>query len=48
MTDETISELGSDEPSQADATSTPEEILAEIESDDPDVGADGTGVGELP
>lgn len=27
---------------------TPEERLAETEADDPDVGIDGTGVGELP
>jgi hypothetical protein len=27
---------------------TPEELLAETEADDPDVGIDGTGVGELP
>lgn len=29
-------------------TPTPEELLAETEADDPDVGIDGTGVGELP
>jgi hypothetical protein len=27
---------------------TPEEVLAEEDPGDPDVGADGTGVGELP
>lgn len=27
---------------------TPEEILAEEDERDPDVGVDGTGVGELP
>lgn len=30
------------------AAPTPEELLAETEADDPDVGIDGTGVGELP
>jgi hypothetical protein len=32
----------------ADSAPTPEELLAETEADDPDVGIDGTGVGELP
>jgi hypothetical protein len=32
----------------ADSVPTPEELLAETEIDDPDVGIDGTGVGELP
>lgn len=32
----------------ADSAPTPEERLAETEADDPDVGIDGTGVGELP
>ena len=27
---------------------TPEELLAEQQPDDPEVGADGTGMGELP
>jgi hypothetical protein len=27
---------------------TPDEVLAETEQEDPDVGIDGTGVGELP
>jgi hypothetical protein len=27
---------------------TPEELLAETEPDDPEVGVDGTGMGELP
>lgn len=27
---------------------TPDEVLAETELEDPDVGVDGTGVGELP
>jgi len=32
----------------AQSAPTPEELLAETEADDPDVGIDGTGVGELP
>jgi hypothetical protein len=30
------------------AAATPEERLAEILTDDPEVGSDGTGMGELP
>jgi hypothetical protein len=29
-------------------TATPEELLAETQPDDPEVGIDGTGMGELP
>jgi len=31
-----------------EGAATPEELVAEAVADDPDVGSDGTGVGELP
>jgi hypothetical protein len=34
--------------SDSDERATPEERLAETQADDPDVGLDGTGLGELP
>ena len=46
MTDETPTNQPS-APAAADER-TPEEVLAEEDSLDPDVGVDGTGVGELP
>lgn len=51
MTDETATQSDAAAPHDersTDAAPTPEELLAETESDDPDVGIDGTGVGELP
>lgn len=33
---------------ESDETATPEERLAETQPDDPEVGIDGTGMGELP
>ena len=46
MTDRTSSvpAAASAEPDER----TPEEVLAEEDDTDPDVGADGTGMGELP
>jgi hypothetical protein len=32
----------------SESAATPEELVAEAVPDDPDVGSDGTGVGELP
>lgn len=50
MTDEPLHPA--ETPDSADATpadaATPEELLAETQADDPEVGADGTGMGELP
>lgn len=51
MTDEATSQSDAVAPQDdrpTDAAPTPEELLAETESDDPDVGIDGTGIGELP
>jgi hypothetical protein len=42
----TAAAYGADESTES--VPTPEELLAETEADDPDVGIDGTGVGELP
>jgi len=36
------------EPVEATGAPTPEELLAETQVDDPEVGADGIGMGELP
>jgi hypothetical protein len=36
------------EPVEATGEPTPEELLAETQADDPEVGADGIGMGELP
>ena len=50
MTDEPTTPAEPLEP-QTDAASdgaTPEELLAETQADDPEVGADGIGMGELP
>jgi hypothetical protein len=52
MTDEPL--RPADTPDSADAAestgsaATPEELLAETQADDPEVGADGIGMGELP
>jgi hypothetical protein len=50
MTDEPTRPTPSDEPKpvQPVGAPTPEELLAETQADDPEVGSDGTGMGELP
>ena len=50
MTDEPSWPASSDEPESFEAAGapTPEELLAETQADDPEVGSDGTGMGELP
>jgi hypothetical protein len=45
--DQVFPEATADEQ-PAEPTPTPEELLAETEPDDPEVGIDGTGLGELP
>jgi hypothetical protein len=40
--------LASAEARESKLAPTPDEVLAESEAEDPDVGIDGTGVGELP
>jgi hypothetical protein len=50
MTDEPTQPVPADVPaptSEAGAP-TPEELLAETNADDPEVGSDGIGMGELP
>jgi len=50
MTDEPTQPTQSNEPEPAEPVGapTPEELLAETQADDPAVGSDGTGMGELP
>lgn len=49
MTDEPTTAPALEEPGiTAPATPTPQELLAETQADDPEVGADGIGMGELP
>ena len=49
MTDEPSRPTPSHEPESVETGApTPEELLAETQADDPEVGSDGTGMGELP
>ena len=50
MTDEPTQPTPSETPESAEpgGAPTPEELLAETQADDPEVGSDGTGMGELP
>ena len=50
MTDEPTQPTPSSEPEPAQPAGapTPEELLAETQADDPEVGSDGIGMGELP
>ncbi|MDR3686762.1 MAG: hypothetical protein P4L93_07395 [Coriobacteriia bacterium] len=50
MTDEPSQNSASDklESTEPVGAPTPEELLAETQADDPEVGSDGTGMGELP
>lgn len=51
MTDEPITPAETPEPEQVAqeaGAATPEELLAETQADDPEVGSDGIGMGELP
>ncbi|HEY5540478.1 MAG TPA: hypothetical protein VIL41_03385 [Coriobacteriia bacterium] len=49
MTDEPTQPAETPEPEVSEAGApTPEELLAETQADDPEVGTDGIGMGELP
>jgi hypothetical protein len=48
MPDATTTKRPTPSPDDEATNATPEEILAETQPDDPEVGIDGTGMGELP